>query len=188
MTLLSTDPRTPGLGVRDNERKFIQFKVFGRILPTQAFGRRLELRRDMEKVAQFIEESLLDAGFNLAEPVAATPQIGQAPARVTIYGFIEHLDANEPASTREVKIIHSGGAAAETTSAGPFSRTAVVTGRPNGDRVLNSPTSATITRVAELRNAIELLVGSLMSVFMIEYNGFKFGTNFAHGYENLPTL
>ncbi|MDP1712411.1 MAG: hypothetical protein Q8K86_08140, partial [Candidatus Nanopelagicaceae bacterium] len=73
---------------------FVPFKVFARILPLE--GRRLEVIRDCERIANQVESDLqaisagsaADPTVVIATPVAFTPQFGNKTARLTVVGFI----------------------------------------------------------------------------------------------------
>ena len=91
MTRLSDHPQEP-MAQFD---KFIPFTVFARIVPTTRFNKRFETVRDRERLANEVEDCLraIDDSsaievddYDIAFPVASTPQFGDFTARVTIHG------------------------------------------------------------------------------------------------------
>lgn len=90
MSILSTTPTQPAAN-ESRAVKFIPFTAFLRITPIR--GKRFEIVRDMEKIANNVEAVLDDAcggsesvPFDFAKPVAFTPQFGDKTARLTLHG------------------------------------------------------------------------------------------------------
>lgn len=178
--LLSTSTKTPLEG-GPRDLKQIPFRAFVRVFPTLANGRRWELIRDLEKIADFSEEALIDIGLTLAQPVAFTPQFAQVPARITIVGF-DSGEATEPFTnvvnaspveqSTQPGIIHSGTI--------PGEKTAVMTPRALGGDLSKGqdPTDVVDARVAELRSDIETALAAVNGVdkmIFMDYNGVKYG-------------
>jgi len=93
MTRLSENTRVSQL---QTQARYIPFTAYARIVPDTGFGRRFERIRDREKLADLIEDRLraIDEDitaitieeYDIAFPIASTPQFGNKPARVTIHG------------------------------------------------------------------------------------------------------
>ena len=179
MALLSSSSQRPLLS-GPQAIKHTQFVAYAKVIPDLGFGRRVEMWRDLEKKAQMVEEDLQDAGFNLALPVAFSPQFQQVPARLTIYGFIANTNENVAPITPSATVIHSGTIEGE--------KTAILT-PPQGDQNRDDkPTATTLTSVAELKNALELASPGL-DIFYLSFNGVRFGQQpNRKGFLSFPTL
>lgn len=164
---------------RPGGTKFIPFKVYVEVFPTLANGRRFEYVRDLQKIAQFVEEDLQDSDFNIALPVAYTPQFAQSPPRITIDGYDEFSGAvsNDPPVDQSTQptIIHSGTV--------PGEKTAARAKPPSGGDLASGqdPTATTDARVSALKIDVETALTSALGadvfrVFFIEYNGVKYGS------------
>ena len=91
----------------------IPYVIHIRIVPDLAQGKRWSHFRNLEKKALRVEQDLLAAGFNIATPVAFTPQFGDFGARLTIIGFDQlsaSSDGDNAAPTTDIQVIHSQGA------------------------------------------------------------------------------
>jgi hypothetical protein len=181
MTLYSSDPRIGAIG-GPQETAYPPFIVYARVVPVIASGRRREFVHDLEKKAQMIETALVKAGFNLAIPVAFTPNFRQSPSRVTIVGFDKvsteaggsfPLDPNVPPVTPTHSIIHSGTVEGEKTS--------VLKSVQGIQTYGDNPTAANQLSVKALKSAIEAAVATItptppsFKIFYIDYNGVKYG-------------
>jgi hypothetical protein len=175
MTLYSSDVRVGAIGGPQSTGQH-PFIVYGRIVPVIASGRRREFVHDMEKKAQMIETALLGAGFNLAIPVAFTPNFRQAPSRVTIVGFDPVSSATTPNTTPVIpthSVIHSGTVEGEKTS--------VLHSVQGIQTYADNPTAANQAAVKTLKAAIEAAVATItptppaFKIFYMEYNGVKYG-------------
>jgi hypothetical protein len=165
MTLYSTSTRMPALSGPQGT-KYEPFVAYAKVVPSRAFGRKAEYHRDLEKKAQKVEDDLIDAGFNVAAPVLFVPQVGQAPARLTIVGFVASSDSTRPPVVPTAKIIHSGSTDAEKTSV----MTPVQGTQGWGDL----PTTKNQNDVADLKVALETASPGI-DIFYISYNGVKYG-------------
>ena len=163
--LYSTSPRRPALS-GPVDVKFHPYIVYCRIVPDKADGRRFVYVRDMEREADRVERLLIAANFNIAYPIAFTPQIGQQPARLTIVGFRPSSAHNKPPVSPDSKIIHSGTVDGEKTSV-----MNVISGNQGwGD----NPTTQNRTDVLALKAAIEAAVSGI-EVMGIVYQGVRYG-------------
>jgi len=160
--------------------KFVPFKVYVEIFPTLANGRRVKYVRDLQKIAQFVEEDLQDSDFNIALPVAYTPQFAQSPPRITIDGYDDFSGqsvSNDPPVDQSTQptIIHSGTI--------PGERTEAQIKPPSGGDLSRGqdPTVTTDSRVSDLKTSIESVLTAALGtgafrIFFIEYNGVKYGS------------
>lgn len=172
MPLYSTSTSKPSF-MGPVHTKHEPFIVYAKVVPSRGYGRRFEYYRSLERLALKVEDELMDAGFNIATPVAWTPQFGNAPARLTIVGFVSRADSatlttddNVPPLTPGVEIIHSG------TVDGEF--TDVMT-PVNGTQTWgDEPTSVNRSRVSALKSAIEV-ASTGIDIIYIDYNGVKYG-------------
>ena len=173
MPNLSTSPFQPSAGAGQNET-FVPFVAHIRVVPSLGTGKRWSLFRNLEKTALRVEEDLIDANFNIASPVAFTPQFGDFGARLTIVGFVEKTRLTDErfveAPTTNIDLIHSG------TDVGE--KTALVDGNRGGS--LSEAQDPTLTVEAEVAELRLLLAASstqfvLNDVTHIEYNGIKYG-------------
>ncbi len=175
MTLYSSDPRIGAIGGPQSTGQH-PYIVYARILPKIASGRRREFIHDMEKIAQAIETALLNANFNIAVPVAFTPNFRRAPSRVTIVGFDPVSSATTPNTapvTPTHSVIHSGTVDGEKTS---------VLHSVQGIQTYGDiPSTANRNAVKALKTAIEAVVATItptppsFTIFYIDYNGVKYG-------------
>ena len=152
--------------------KHVPFKVFARIVPAND-GRRFTKVRDSEKIASFIESDLQEAGFNIAIPVAYTPQMGQNPARVTIVGMLAVYRSEHPIlpPTTDSTVIHSGTV--------PGEKTAKVTGPMGGSLSWGQePIDEINDGVKWLKENLEAASSHLNDIYRIEYSGVRFGEEF----------
>ena len=177
MTRLSTSSDQPTPGAAQVETH-VPFTAHVRVVPDLATSKRVSLWRNLEKVANRVEDDLLAAGFNIATPVAFTPQLGDFGARLTVVGFVEKSrlaptagdDRKVEAPTTNVDYIHSG--------TDPEEKTALVDGNRGGSlAAAQDPTDVVNSEVAELRTLLEAssVQFQLHEVTHIEYNGIKFG-------------
>lgn len=167
----SSDQPTPGNAQLET---YIPFVAHIRVVPDRATGKRWSYYRNLEKIALRVEDDLDAANFNVATPVAFTPQFGDYGARLTIVGFVEKSrvadDRSVEAPTTNIDLIHSGTDVGEET--------ALINGNRGGTLAEGQdPTSTVESEVAEL--AILLAASSsqfdLNDVIHIEYNGVKYG-------------
>jgi hypothetical protein len=138
--------------------------------------------RDGERVAAFIERDLETAGFNIAKPTAFTVQVGQSPARVTVYGFLEvdRLQSPNVNPTTYPHIIHSG--------TYPGEPTAVRSGPTGGSTSWGQDVLDKIDReVYWLKTHLEAASSWLNEIFFIEYDGVKYGAIFKRRFRSFPT-
>ena len=173
MPLYSSSTRKPNqMGpVHDKQ---IPFVAHFAVVPDTGFGRRMEYYRALETIAVKAETALLDATFNIATPVAWTPQMGQAPARLTVVGFAGEEDllggtTGDPAVDAPVnpgvEIIHSGTVDGEQTE---------VKTPPQGTQTWgDTPSDTNQSYVVTLKSALETTTG--LTVTYLELNGVKYG-------------
>jgi hypothetical protein len=158
---------------------FVPFTAHIRITPDHATGKRWSLWRNLEKIALRVENDLIDAGLNIATPIAFTPQIGDFTARLTIVGFLERSqlsiadggDGRSPiAPTTNIDFIHSGVDPGESTS--------LIDGNRGGSL------SEGQDPIIDVRNEVIILLDLLNSstdqfnlenIIHVEYNGVKYG-------------
>lgn len=175
MTLYSSDPRIGAIGGPQaiGQHPFI---VYARVVPAIDSGRRREFIHDLEKKAQQIETALVAAGFNLAIPVAFTPNFRQAPSRVTIVGFDPVSTTTTPNTTPVTpthSVIHSGTVEGEKTS--------VLTSVQGNQTYGDNPTAANQAAAGALKDAMEAAVATItptppsFTIFYMDYNGVKYG-------------
>lgn len=153
----------------------IPFVAHVRLVPNRASGKRVEMIRNLEKKALRAETDLINAGFNIATPIAFTPQIGDYEARLTIVGFVQKSRTSDTrtnvAPTTDVNIIHSG--------TNPDEKTSVLQVNQGGSLSYGQDTTATVDfEVMELRANLALGTDefSEQDIISIEYNGVKYGT------------
>ena len=115
MTRLSDNTRVQSL--RGPGRvKFVPFTAYAGIIPINGNGKRFETVRDMERIADDVEDALRllqdsnteDAKFDFAYPIAATPQFGDKTARVTIHGNADLLDNFTKTPLEEKTVVNVG--------------------------------------------------------------------------------
>lgn len=175
----STDPHAPT--AQHQSTKFVPFKAYAKIVPPHNDGKKFVYFHNMEKIATFVEEDLRNAGFNIAQPVAFTPQVGQSPARVTIYGFIDVDRAVSPNvnATTYPHLIHSG--------TDPGQPTSVVSGPTGGSTSWGQDTIRRVDQEAAwLKNALTSASEWLSDIFFIDYNGVKYGAEFKRRFRSFP--
>ena len=176
MAYYSTDPLAPKIQNDSNRVKYVQFKVFAKIVPDK-LGRRMVHVRDLQKLTSIIETDIEEISvINLAEPVAFTPQFGNNPARVTIYGFVAVDSEQYPnvSPTTQVKIIHSGSIPGQPTS--------VQNGNVGGSTSWGQNVTTDVEdQVRSVKTLIENASAGI-DIFFLEYNGVKFG----NGYRSFP--
>ncbi|MEM3000633.1 MAG: hypothetical protein QXU32_00580 [Nitrososphaerales archaeon] len=146
--------------------KFHPYVVYCRIVPDKADGRRFVYIRDMEREADRVERLLISANFNIAYPIAFTPQIGQQPARLTIVGFRASTAKNNPPVNAGSKLVHSGTVDGEKTS--------VVNTTSGNQGWGDDPTSQNRADVLALKSAIEAAVSGI-EVIGVVYQGVRYG-------------
>lgn len=117
MTRLSENTLVPQA---NTQARYVPFTAYARIVPDTGFGRRFERIRDREKIADDIEDRLRDIDeditvvtiedYDIAFPIASTPQFGNKPARVTIHGNWRWPDGVEFTKTPvgEQTVVSSG--------------------------------------------------------------------------------
>jgi hypothetical protein len=176
----STDPFAPT--AQHQATKHVPFKVYAKVVPTHKDGKRIVYMRDLEKIANRVENDVEDTGlFTLAQPVASTVQIGRSPARVTIYGFLQldRTDSPNESATTFPHLIHSG--------TDPGQPTSVVAGPTGGSTSWGQDVIAKIDHeVAWLKQALEAASPYLQHIFFIEYNGVKYGSEFRRKFRSFP--
>jgi hypothetical protein len=179
MPNLSTTPTQVSPSAAQNE-VFIPFVARVRVVPDLATGKRWSYFRNLEKIALRTENDLVAAGFNIATPVAFTPQFGDFEAHLTIVGFVEkqRISANpttdpdrlNAAPTTNIDEIHSG--------TDPDEKTAVINGNKGGSLSAGQdPTSVVEAEIVELRALLAASTNQFDEhhVIHIEYNGVKYG-------------
>jgi hypothetical protein len=176
----STDPHAPT--TQHQGTKFVPFTAFAKVVPSHKQGKRGVYVRDLQKIASFIETDLAATElFTLANPVAFTPQIGQNPARVTIYGFIDidrRISPNAP-PTSFPHVIHSG--------TDPGEGTAVYAGPTGGSTSWGQDVKTRIDEeVFWLKSNLEAASEWLNDIFYIEYNGVKYGSEWKRRFRSFP--
>ena len=170
--LYSTSSRQPALG-GPRGTKSEPFVVYARIVPEKGDGRRFVYVRDMEREADRVERLLTDmpvsAGdvFDIALPIAFTPQVGQQPARLTITGFRQSTVANQPPVEPEAQVIHSGTVDGE--------KTAVMDPVQGNQNHGDTPTAANMSAALALKDDLESAVTGLVVMGMV-YQGVRYGT------------
>jgi hypothetical protein len=164
----------------------IPFVVHVRVVPDSAQGKRLSYFRNLEKIALRVEQDLEAAGFNVATPVAFTPQFGDYGSRLSIIGFDQVSatnDGDNAAPTTDVRVIHSQGAGIN-----PDEPTAVVAGNRGGSLDwAQDPTAVVDARVAHLVTTLLAASPQLAArdIVHVEYNGVKYGMK-KQGMRSLP--
>jgi len=174
MTLYSTSPLQPSLGGPNPDLQ-IYFRAFVRVVPDLAFSRRWEMIRHMEKIQHLAELSLEDiAALRIEGPIQFTHQIGNAPARLSIAGWLTSTGPNVPPVDRTTQPgeIHSGTI--------PGEKTALIEEIPRGGDLARGqdPTTATDSRAAAIKDAIETAlvdISGIEEVFFLDVNGVKYG-------------
>lgn len=173
MPRYSTSPDQPSPRAAQVEAH-IPFVAHVRVVPDLATGKRWSLYRNLEKVSIRVEDDLLDAGFNIATPIAFTPQFGDYGARLTIVGFVEKSRLTDSrkieAPTTNIDLIHSG--------TDPDEKTALIDGNRGGSlSEAQDPTATVEAETAELRALLAAATTQfdLNDVTHIEYNGVKYG-------------
>lgn len=173
MPRYSTSPDQPAPGGAQLET-FIPFVAHVRVVPDQATGKRWSYYRNLEKIALRVEDDLVTANFNIATPVAFTPQFGDFGARLTIVGFVEKSRITDnrsvEAPTTNVNLIHSG--------TDPDEKTALINGNRGGTLAEGqNPTAVVESEVTELSIllAASTTQFNLNDILHIEYNGVKYG-------------
>jgi hypothetical protein len=144
--------------------KQVPFRVYAEIYPDpEVSGNRWETVREWNAWAEDVQEDLVDAGINIALPVAFTPQFAAAPARVTLHGFydIGQTDNIGKPTTSDVNVDSPGG---------------IKTGNKGGSLSRGQvPTAFTQSEVADLKSTIEGLITAAVTIFKIDYNGTIYG-------------
>jgi hypothetical protein len=173
MSDLSMETINPSFGDAQ-DALHIPFTAHIRVVPSLGTGKRRQMLAELRKKARLVEADLLAAGFNIATPVAYTPQIGDSTARLTITGFLERSRAvnnrQATAPTEDVKIIGTGNDQGQ--------RTAEITGNVGGSLSWGQdPTVQTDNEVKLLREAMDNASTeyTLKDIIHIEYNGVKYG-------------
>lgn len=145
-----------------------------RLVPNRGTGKRFDLWRNLEKSSLRAETQLKAKLWNIASPIAFTPQFGNFEAHLTIVGFVQKLrttdDRRVIAPTTDVTEIHSG--------TDPDEKTSAVSVNKGGS--LSKGQDTIITVDDEVRDLVDSL-GAATSVFdvediiHVEYNGVKYG-------------
>lgn len=153
---------------------FVPFVARVRVVPNLGTGKRTTYFRNLEKIALRTEQDLLDAGFNIATPVAFTPQFGDYEAHLTIVGFYEYSRISDgrfnQAPTTDIEVIHSGTDVDEKTSK-------VSVNRGGSLSEAQDTTSTVNSEVVALRSLLAASTTQFVEtdVIHIEYNGVKYG-------------
>ena len=146
---------------------YVPFKAFSRIVPIE--GRRMEVLRDFERMADRVEAALTAISVNsagdptliIASPVAFTPQFGNKTARLTVVGFIKD-ELKSKADRTDATFDHDNGV------------TSGQLGGPNMART--TPTSETDASAKYLRDLLEASSSDLTgNVYKLEYAGAIYG-------------
>jgi hypothetical protein len=148
----------------------MNFTVFVRITPNLAYGRRFEYVRDMEKIANAVEDDLNNIAADshgmeivVPGPVMFTPQFGQNTARLTFSGFAKSdLGVYQPLTDRTVD--HQNETKTGPSATGGTFRNGV-NSTANQDADVRNLKSA-------LESASTYLVGNIIR---IELNGLVYG-------------
>jgi hypothetical protein len=169
MTRLSTDPLVPNpAGAEYGE--FSTFTVFARVEPHLGFGRRFDMVRDLEKIANRVEEALKDSSGSFGVdicvpgPVMFTHQFGQKPARLTITGFMQSdKPVRSPVTDRTID--HDNAVQTGPSATGGNLRDGT------------APTADEDADVKLLKQTLEAMSSDLQNIFRIELNGVLYGEN-----------
>jgi hypothetical protein len=152
----------------------IPFVARIRLVPKRGTGKRFDAWRNLEKASTRVETQLVAANWNIATPIAFTPQFGDFEAHLTIVGFRQKsasTDGREViAPTTDVTEIHSG-----TDS---VDKTAEVLVNKGGSLSKGQDTVAVVdTEVGELISDLGLAttVFGVEDIVHVEYNGVKYG-------------
>lgn len=171
MPSLTDSSRTP---YNPNDEEFIPFKVVYRAVPARD-GRRWTAIRDLQKMAEFIEYDLIQAGFNIATPVRFIPQFGGKSARVEITGFTKKLTTEQHPDIQPTTSVYR-----LSTGVVPGEKTAATSGDPGGGNLssLQEPTARTENDVLGLITTLDsssVTIGTKLTLENIDYNGIKYG-------------
>jgi hypothetical protein len=178
MTRLSNDPLQPNVA-GEYFGGWANFTVFVRVEPSLANGKRFEYVRNLEKIANRVEDdirALIAVGgaggsfggsnglqIGMPGPVLATPQFAQKPARLTITGFM--LSGKRVLSPLTERSIDSDGQ--------------VMTGPSTTGGTINpdvAPTADQDDDVRILKAALEAASADISgNIFRIELNGVLYG-------------
>jgi len=152
----------------------VPFTAHIRVVPNLGTGKRRQMLNELRKKARRVEADLVAAGFNIATPVAYTPQFGDYTGRLTIVGFLARSKNTNNrtgiAPTTNVDIISAG------TDQGE--KTAPITGNVGGSLSWGQDTQTQIDEdVRLLREAMDnaSVEFTLKDIIHIEYNGVKYG-------------
>ncbi len=167
----------PVFGPRDTQ---IPFTVTCRIVTAESGGRRMTTQRSGQMTANMVQSDLIDAGWNIATPVAYVPAFGSSTARITLNGFfvrdVGGTDQTDDLSvfvpTEPVTKIASGTVPGEKTS--------IITGDGGGGNLSygQEPVAQTNTLVYELINSLQMdssLIGTVAIIEKIDLMGVKYG-------------
>jgi hypothetical protein len=171
MPALTVNSRSP---YNPNDEVHIPFKAVYRVVPIQD-GRRWTTIRDLEKMADFIEYDLTQAGFNIAIPVRAIPQFGGKTARIEITGFTTKVTVEQHPITKPTSAVNR-----MSTGVVPGEHTGTVSGDPGGGNLAESqePTARTENDVLGLKLALDAAsttIGTRLTLENMDYNGIKYG-------------
>jgi hypothetical protein len=167
MTRLSTDLLKSNLA-GPTYGQWSNFTVFSRVDPIE--GKRFEIIRDIEKIANRVEDDLRNmilgsfgAQIEIPGPVMFTPQFGQKPTRLTITGFmLSDKPVRSPLTDKQVDFQNQ-------IITGPST-----TGGNIRDGV--NPTADQDDDVKILKSALETASPDLAGrIYRIELNGVAYG-------------
>lgn len=154
------------------------FTAYIRVVPFSGQGRRLANVRDLQNIARMIQVDLVNAGWNIATPVAFTPQFGHETARITLVGFIKRDEGGTDPSdvpnfvpTTDVQIFNTGTVPGEKTS--------LISGNVGGSLSWGQDTSPTLdVLVSDLKNALisdSSVIGESATIDRIDLMGVTYG-------------
>ena len=169
MARLSTDPSIPNMAGHQFG-KWCTFAVFARVVPNLANGKRFEYVRDLEKIANRVEDAvseITDTEGTLVMvpgPVMFTHQFAQYPTKLTFTGFFRSSKpVLSPVTTRSID--YDNGVVVGPGGTG---------GNLRGDC---APTVDNDDDVRTLKAVLEGISPDLNDIIRIELNNVLYGKN-----------
>lgn len=153
----------------------VPFRVYVRLVPKKAFGRRWEAIRDKQKVALAIEAELVSAGYAIPGDMVIESMSTGIKHEMKIVGFhrIDRTTTPNAQPLADATVIHPGTVPGESTS--------VMTGSAGVQRILTHDRESS----ARLEEGVAQLKAALLSdsatlaaegrIERIEYNGVLYG-------------
>ncbi len=160
----STQPQTNSAPMNTQ----IPFTAYLRVVPADGDGRRMVKVRDQQLTAKLIEDDLVDAGWNIATPVAFKPQFGAKQAEIIVEGFFERDEVgSEPSDVPNFQPVTD--TAVITAGTVPGEKTAVVEGNVGGSLSWGQDTTTQLdTLCDDLRTALTIDSDQIGEVALIE--------------------